>query len=342
MVMTLKEFGKLSENSTYSGDAGLSRKKIYILTPCYNDFESLHIFLSNIDAELNNHDICLAHVIVINDGSTDTLSGDLRQWFQYSNIVRIEQIDLIRNMGHQRAISIGLAYINDRGGDYDGVIVTDCDGEDNYLDIFRMIREISDDTIILAMRRKRRESLSFRVPYIFYKLFFQFLTGYALQGGNFSLIPRKLLIRVVHHVEIWNHYHAGILKSKLKLKYIECDRGDRYKGKSKMNFVSLVTHGLSSMSVFNENVFVRLILLASVFLGMSGIVIAVVLILKFVLHAATPGWATSAIGITAILCMQFLLMVLNCAFLYLGNRNIADFLPARDYKNYILNVVTVK
>jgi glycosyltransferase involved in cell wall biosynthesis len=327
----------------------LSKKNICILTPCYNDFESLRVFLAGIDAGLG--DLSAANsapapyqisVVVINDGSTDVPAESFCTPLKYRNITRVEQIDLIRNMGHQRAISIGLAYINGRDDGYDGVVVMDCDGEDSCPDVFHLIDGMSDDAIIFAKRRKRSESFAFRISYFFYRLFFKILTGYRMYGGNFSLIPKKLLPRVVHHGDIWNHYHAGILKSKLKLRYIECDRGCRYSGKSKMNFVSLVVHGFSSVSVFNESVFVRLVLLSLIFLGLSGVVISTVLILKFVLHAATPGWSTSAIGITAILCIQFLLIVLNFAFLSLGSRNIADFLPAHNYKNYMLNIETVK
>jgi hypothetical protein len=39
------------------------------------------------------------------------------------------------------------------------------------------------------------------------------------------------------------------------------DGGKRYAGRSKMNFVSLVTHGLGAISVYSDVVMVRLMLL---------------------------------------------------------------------------------
>ena len=249
---------------------------------------------------------------------------------------------MIRNVGHQRAIAIGLAYINDFDQNFDSVVLMDCDGEDDYRDVFRIIREMSDETIVFAKRRKRSESLSFRVFYFFYKLFFKFLTGNSIHGGNFSSIPRKLLVQVVHLGEIWNNYHSGILKSKLKIKYIECDRAKRYKGQSKMNFTSLIIHGLSAISVFNENVFVRLTIFSATLFGMSFFAILIVLIFKFVLNIASPGWATSVIGIILVLCTQFLFMFLNFTFINLGSRNKIDFLPVHDYKNFILRVENIK
>jgi hypothetical protein len=147
-----------------------------------------------------------------------------------------------------------------------------------------------------------------------------------------------MMNKAVHLNEIWNHYHGGILKSRLKVKYIECDRAHRYRGKSKMNFASLVTHGLSSVSVFNDIVFVKLTLLAIVFFIISMVAILFILYLKFVLERATPGWTTTAIGVFLILCTQFLLMVVNSTFTVLGDRNGHTFLPVREYENYIMQI----
>jgi hypothetical protein len=311
----------------------MEKKKFYIVTPCYNDWESLSVLLKNINEENEKYDI---RILIVNDGSS---IENPFIWSDFHFINEIVQIDLVRNVGHQRAISIALAYINSTFTDYTGVVVMDCDGEDDYKDIFRFIDELSEDEIIFAKRRKRSENLQFRIFYSLYKNIFKLLTGHVLQGGNFSLIPRALLNKVVHLSEIWNHYHAGILKSRLKIKYIDCDRAQRYKGKSKMNFVSLVTHGLSSVSVFNDIVFVKLTLFAIVFFIISIVAMAIILLLKFVMDKATPGWATTAIGILLILCTQFMLMIVNFTFSTLGGRNMNTFLLVQEYKKFIMRII---
>lgn len=306
--------------------------------PCYNDWESLSILLANINEENKKYDYDL-RVIVVNDGSSQK---NMLEWPGIHFINEIIQIDLFRNVGHQRAICIALAYINTTFKDYTGVVVMDCDGEDNYKDIFRLIDEASDDEIIFAKRRKRHEGLSFRVFYICYKFIFKLLTGRVLQSGNFSFIPWSMMNKVVHLSEIWNHYHAGILKSRLKIKYIDCNRAQRYRGASKMNFVSLVMHGLSAVSVFNDIVFVRLILFAGVFFGVTVLAITLILFMKFVLHIASPGWTTSAIGILLILCIQVFSVIIGNTFVTLGRRNMNTFLPIQEYKSYIMRVSITK
>jgi glycosyltransferase involved in cell wall biosynthesis len=309
------------------------KEKFYIVMPCYNDWESLSILLANISRENEKYRYDF-HVVVVNDGSSQEMpEGDL----YYAFIKEITQIDLIRNLGHQRAISIGLSYVS-TFTDCKGVAVMDCDGEDDYRDLFRFIDEFSDDEIIVAKRCKREERLSFRIFYKFYKFIFKCLTGRVLQSGNYSLIPHALLDRVVHLSEIWNHYHAGILKSRLKIKYLDCNRAQRYRETSKMNFASLVTHGLSAVSVFNDVVFVRLALFASVFFVVSLLAILLILFMKFVLHIASPGWATSAIGILLVLFVQVFSVIISNTFISLGRRDMNTFLPIREYKSYIMHV----
>jgi hypothetical protein len=312
----------------------MKQKEFYIVTPCYNDWESLFVLLTDINKENEQYRYDI-HVVVVNDGSSQENSFE---WSGFHFIREIIQLDLIRNVGHQRAIAIALAYVNNTFTDYTGVIVMDCDGEDDYKDVFRFIDQYSDNEIIFAKRRKRSESVSFRLFYVFYKFVFKLLTGHVLQGGNFSLIPRPMLNKVVHLSEIWNHYHAGILKSRLKIKQIECDRARRYRGKSKMNMGSLVMHGLSSVSVFNDIVFVKLTLFSFLFFIVSIITIVFVLFLKFILDRATPGWATTVIGVLLILCVQFLFMVVNSTFTTLGGRNMTTFLLSQEYKNYIISI----
>jgi hypothetical protein len=297
-------------------------KEFYILTPCYNDFESLYILLENIDRENEKYKYSFS-VIIVNDASLQE-NHFINKKFE--NIKQISQIDLIKNEGHQRSIALGLLHINSKLKEHKNgaVIVMDCDGEDNYLDVFNFVNKYSNDKILFAKRKKRSESLFFIVFYIFYKFTFKLLTGKVLQSGNFSIIPLCMLNKVTSLNEIWNHYHASILKSKLPIEYLNCNRSMRYKGKSKMNFSTLVLHGLSSISVFNEIVFARLTIFSCIFLVLSILISSVVLIAKFYFNNASPGWVTTVIGVLIIMCIQFLTIVITSTFLVLGRRNFFD------------------
>ena len=55
-------------------------------------------------------------------------------------------------------------------------------------------------------------------------------------------------------IEINNHLAASIIKSKLPLVKIPINKGIRYIGHSKMNYVSLILHGLKAISVLYSSI----------------------------------------------------------------------------------------
>ena len=165
----------------------------------------------------------------------------------------IKILNLKINVGHQRAIAVGLQYVFNEVVEYDFLVVLDSDGEDKPEDIPSLIEKAkkqNNKKIIFTQRNKRQESSLFKTGYFFYKYLFCFLTGQKINFGNFSVIPKKLLGQVVCQQNIWNHYSGCIIQSKIPFDKILLDRGKRYKGTSKMNFNSLILHGLSSISVY--------------------------------------------------------------------------------------------
>ena len=254
-------------------------------------------------------------------------------------IKQIDVIHLARNLGHQKAIALGLAYI-DQNIKLDQVLVMDCDGEDRPEDISLLLDEHfkSPDAIIFAQRAQRSEGLIFQFFYILYKLGFRILTGAEISFGNFALIPAPILHRIVYLPEIWNHFAAGIVRSKLPWKVVPTDRGIRYTGKSKMNLVSLIIHGLSAISIFTEILTVRLIIFSSAII-LSGILGFIALIyIRYFTALAIPGWATTvAIGLVAIMFQAVVLLAL-LSFLILNYRTTKLFIPVKDYEDYLFGV----
>ena len=105
-----------------------------------------------------------------------------------------------------------------------------------------------------------------------------------------------------------------------------------------MNFVALVIHGLSAISVYSEILSVRLILFAIIIIliGITGFL--VLLYVKYLTPLAIPGWATNvAIGIVVITFQAILLLVM-LTFVSLNYRISQMFIPAKNYQDYLLNL----
>ena len=300
--------------------------KIAILIPVFNDWESLEIFLSLLGDHLpsENHQIS---VIAVNDGSISSYQTQTSN--RYKNIQSFEIIDLLTNLGHQRAIAVGLSDIYRREY-FDLVVVCDSDGEDKPEDVGRLLYAAvnNQNSIVVSQRVERSESYLFRIFYLSYKLIFKLLTGKSIDFGNFCLLPQSQLARLVYMPELWNHLAATIVKAKMPLVKIPTSRGIRYAGSSKMNLPSLVIHGLGAISVFIDILLVRILIGVGV-IGFCAMLIGLITIfIKFATSLAIPGWATIVLGIVCIVFLQSIMLSLISIFMMLSLRSSGSIIPA--------------
>ncbi len=315
------------------GSVQPKRDPFVILTPVYNDWEVLRLLLARLDAALATQKRS-ASVIVVNDGSHAPPSlAEL----SFSVIRTLEVLHLRRNVGHQRAIAVGLAYVAAQIP-CSAVAVMDADGEDQPEDILRLLGRADAEgntKVVFALRQRRSEGMLFRIFYGLYRWTFQGLTGQAIRVGNFSLIPRALLGRLVAASEIWNHYASGVQRAKVPCVYLPTNRGKRLAGRSTMNFVSLVTHGMSAISVHAETVGSRMLVLAGIFGVLIVMAMVVVVAIRLFTELAIPGWATFVMGLLSMLLLQTFFIALFFAGTVLHARNAYTFLPSRDHAHFV-------
>lgn len=301
---------------------------VIILLPVYNDSASLGCMLKDISKELtpakNN-----VQIVVVNDGSTEKMIENTSLKF----------IHLTRNLGHQKAITIGLCYIKDNYPD-SVIVVMDSDGEDRAKDIPKMLSENEKDpsTILFATRKRRTNGAFFKIFYVLYKMAFYLSTGKKVSFGNFSVLSYHSLCKLIYYSEIWNNFPGGVMKSGLAYKTIPTERGKRYAGRSKMNFTALLLHGFGAIAVFLEIIITRIAILSFVLMLISAISIISILLIRGVTTLAIPGWAsTLGSSMFIILLISFILSLITI-FIYLSTQSQRKFIPALHYKDYILKV----
>jgi len=308
---------------------------LVILLPVYNDWDCAAILVRKLDSVLPNGDF-RAQVIFLDDCSSSPLPRDLVK-DELKNLFSVESVRLRRNLGHQRAIAIGLSFIH-RERPCDAVLVMDADGQDMPEDVPRLIqkfRDAGERKVIFAERVRRSENWIFRLCYHFYRFLHRMLTGISVRVGNFSIVPSAQLASLVVVSETWNHYAASVLKARLPHDTLPTERGERLAGQSKLNFVALVIHGLSAISVFAETVGVRVTLAIFALLGVILALLSTVVGIRFGTDLAIPGWATTAVGILLVIALQMLTMASGLTFTILFNRNSLSFLPIRDYQYFV-------
>lgn len=312
----------------------MENQSINIVIPVFNDWESLGVLLQNFQKVAAQNEFFQLQFIVVNDCSTIDMPDELLK--AKENNLKI--IHLNTNVGHQRAIAIGLQYVFHEENDYNYVVVMDSDGEDipqHLVDLLKKSKQVNDTKVIFAQRNKRQESKTFKLGYFFYKHLFYFLTGQKISFGNFSLIPKRLLSKVVYQPNLWNHYSGGIMQAKIPFDTVSLDRGKRYKGVSKMNFNSLVIHGLSAISVYFDQLSVRALRLTIYAMFFCFMTIGVVLFQKYVLHTAIPGWTSILILITAGIILQLFTLTLMVLLMQLSSRKNVSIPKNNIYKKFI-------
>lgn len=324
-------------SASYSNET-IDNSSLLILIPVFNDWKSLELLLINLDQVLQERNIP-ADVLVVDDASS--MSAD-KHFIpsKFKAINRIDILELKRNLGHQRAIAVGLSYV-EANRNCKAIIVMDGDGEDAPIDVLKLIDKcaIEDyEKVVFARRSQRSESQFFKLFYITYKWLYKLLTGHEIRVGNFSIIPRKALQRLVVVSEIWNHYAAGVLKAKIPYTEVPCKRSTRLHGKSKMNFVLLVNHGLSAISVYGDIVGIRLLVSSCLLILLALISIIAVLAIKLTTSLAIPGWTSYVVTLFFIVLMQAFMLSLAFIFIVLTARNNTNFIPQRDYHYFILKV----
>jgi glycosyltransferase involved in cell wall biosynthesis len=315
--------------------------RLVVLMPVRDDWLSAAELIRRLDKSISS-DACTMEIILVDDDSAQKCD---RNDFQCDfTIVRaIRTLRLRRNLGHQRAIAIGLVHIHQTTS-CDAVVVMDADGEDTPEGVARLLHvysSLDDATAIFAERSRRSESLIFRSFYHFYKMLHRSLTGISVRVGNFSILPAKYLNTLVVLSELWNHYAAAIFRSKLPFIMIPIPRGTRIAGNSKMNFVALVTHGLSAISVFGDIVGVRLLISSLAGALLVGFGIILVVMIRLFTNRAIPGWATYATGSLAIMLFQLITIATSFTFFVLSSRTNLGFVPLRDYSLFVEEVVEI-
>ena len=216
-----------------------------ILTPVYEDLESLSILINKIDNLYEN-----IFFIIVDDCSVkNKITLDTLSFGNSSG----EIINLEKNLGHQGAICFGLNYINLNYSNYTNILIMDSDGEDTPESISLLKKEIesNDINLVVATRKTRQNSISFKSFYYVYKIFFYYLVGYKLDFGNYMIMNRKGLLELLSVKDLNIHIAGSVIKSEIKYSSLKIDRGQRYKGESRMNFFSLVLHGLRALIVLN-------------------------------------------------------------------------------------------
>ena len=228
------------------------------LLPLYNDWKSLRRLLVQINLQtkkLNKK----AEILVVDDNSTNISKINIRS---LKNIKKIKILRLNENLGSQKAISIGLTYLQSLKRK-SIITILDSDGEDDSSKIAEMINcaKKNKDSVIVSCRSKRQDGIIFNFFYFIHKTITFLFTAKWINFGNYSSFNSINLKKILINWNSWFAYSSCISKNCNLIK-LYAERKKRYYGKSKLSFAALFFHSLRVSFVY----FPRIVILSIIYI----------------------------------------------------------------------------
>ena len=257
-------------------------KKIIILIPVFNDWESLIKLIKEINESIKDYNGVHFECLVVNDASTINQPNLVKP----NNIKSLQILNMKKNKGHARCNAFGIRYVF-KNKEFNNLILMDGDGEDRPIEIKNLVNEIlkNPNNSVVAKRVKRSEGPFFKFLYLMHKVITYVFTGKSIRFGNYSCLTKQDVEKLHSDASLWSSYSGSVKKNLKHLSEINSIRGPRYFGPSKMSFLKLLIHSFSIISVFKYQVFLRstflIIILAyfNLYLGNISIFFQILIVL---------------------------------------------------------------
>jgi glycosyltransferase involved in cell wall biosynthesis len=293
-------------NTTYAPE-------LSIVAPCLNEQEVLDEFLRRATAagEATGKSF---EILIVDDGSTDATWEKLQSYARNDN--RLRALRLVRNFGHQAALSAGLAEC--RG---EKALLIDADLQDppellaDMLDLGH-----NEKADIVYGHRHTREGIS-SVLKICYKSFYRILnwlsgTQIPADTGDFRLVSRRV-IDVVNGMPEQHRFLRGMFSwTGFKQVAFPYDRSARAAGAPAYTWrklFALAADGIMSFSVKP----LRLATALAGLLATTGLAVTVWLVLGYAYFDNPPqGWTSLMVVFLLVSALQ--LLVLGVIGEYIG------------------------
>ena len=269
-----------------------------IIVPCYNEEESIPLFMSKMNTIMSVMPEIVFELIFIDDGSIDSTLSILRGLSDKDR--RVRYISFSRNFGKEAAMFAGLEAAV---GDY--IAIMDIDLQDPPDLLPKMYEAIVHEGYDCAAARRVTRRGESTVRSFFAKMFYKIINKLSkteiVDGArDFRLMTRQVADAILSLKE-YNRFSKGIFGLVgFRTKWLEYDNIPRAAGRSKWSFWRLFAYaidgviGFSTMPLAISSVF-------GVLLCLLSLVAVVFIVLRRLLFGdPVGGWAS-------IVCILFFL-----------------------------------
>ena len=259
-----------------------------IVVPCYNEEESVKLFLSEIQSILADYNF---EVIFVNDGSSDNTLDVIKDLADSNS--NVKYISFSRNFGKESAIYAGLSNAN---GDL--VCLMDADLQHPPRLIPEMIESIcAGEADVVAARRTSRKGES-RVKsffsHMFYKVFNRISQITLVEGATDFRVMKRIVVDAVLDLPEYNRFSKGLFQwVGFETKWIAYENVERVAGESAWSFRQLVRYSVEGVVAFTTIPLTIVIFLGTI-LSVVAFLYMLFIIIKYLIYSdPVQGFATT-------------------------------------------------
>jgi polyisoprenyl-phosphate glycosyltransferase len=287
-----------------------ARPALSVVAPCFNEEGVLPEFLQRVEVVLDGLG-GTAEIVLVDDGSRDATWKVMIDWTAKDR--RVVAVRLMRNHGHQLALTAGLSVC--RG---ERILIIDADLQDPPELLPEMMKLVDQGADVVYGRRRQREGDSLfkrATAAAFYRLIGRMTdVEIPLDAGDFRLLTRRVLDILLAMPERHRFVRGMVAWIGGRQVPIAYDRKARVAGESKYPLAKMIRFAADAITAFSV-----VPLMASMTIGWImaaiGFAFFIFSIVGWLLDATLPGWTSLMAAVGLLGGMQFLMLGIIGAYL---------------------------
>ncbi len=274
----------------------MSKDKISIIIPCYNEDECIEKIYKEIDKvskKMSNQEF---EIVYVNDGSKDNSLAEMKKLAKKDK--RVKFVSFSRNFGKEAGLKAGLEHCT---GDYATFMDVDLqDPPELLIEMYKGIKEENYDCVAAYSDNHKDYSLLRKgLTKIWYKLIGKISGSQQVPGArDFRLMTRRMVDSLLSMQE-YNRYIKGFFSYVgFNVKWIEYEIPDRNAGTSKFSITKLFKYAVDGIVSFSTKPLIISVYLGIFFCVISFIYLMFILIRTLIVGNGVSGWPTLVCLIT--------------------------------------------
>lgn len=253
-----------------------SKKLLSVITPCYNEEQTVELFYDELIKYLPSIDLDY-EILFVDDGSKDKTLEKCKKLKEKDSKIRV--VSFSRNFGKEAAMYAGLSKAK---GDY--VVLMDTDLQDPPYLLPQMVKAITeegyDSAATYRVTRKGEPPIRSFFARQFYKLINSLIDVEIVDGARDYRIMTRQMVDSILSMQEYHRFSKGIFAwVGYKTKYIEFENVERVAGETKWSFWKLVGYAIEGIVAFTTAP-LRIATIAGIVVSLLGFIYMLFIVIK--------------------------------------------------------------